>query len=316
LGARCSDGDNGKYETDKRITLIKMSILDAFYMERPTKGLYHYTDSTGLYAILSSKTMRASHIQFLNDSSEFCHASKMILNRIERAIDENHDERIARMLFSIKEAVETITPNTFVISFSENRDVLSQWRGYCPNGGYNIAFSPSAWEGLLEKNSYAMVRCQYQEADQKRLIDCLVESAITAFCSFNPPSPLHDPSYIYTEEHLVHLFAGEWFWNKAQKLATAIKNREFEEEREWRVIGGLKKTKLADDVRTKGSLLVPYQNFSIALNNSLNHVVTGVTISPNLNANLAQFGVERFKYHCGVTEVWDVVQSKVPYRQL
>jgi hypothetical protein len=220
------------------------------------------------------------------------------------------------MLAAIKETVENITPNTFVISFSENRDVLSQWRGYCPNGGYNIAFSPNAWDGLLEKNSYVMVKCRYEEHHQLELVNCLVESAISAFPTFDPQPFVTSQAFTYTQEDLPNLFAAFWFWNRTQKLATAIKNRAFKEEGEWRVIGGLRKTKLADDMRTKGSLLVPYQNFSIALNDSLNHVVTGITIGPNPNANLARFGVERFQHHCGITEVWDVVPSNVPYRQL
>jgi len=293
-----------------------MDVLESFYAQRPTDGLYHYTDSIGLHAILSSKIMRATHIQFLNDSSEFRHALGMILARIEQAIAENIDERIAKMLFAIKDTVQGITPNTFVISFSENRDVLSQWRGYCPNGGYNIAFSPNMWDGLLEKNSYVMVKCKYEEHEQLELVNCLVESAIAAFPTFDPRPFVTNPSFVYTQDDMPNLFAGLWFWNRTQKLATAIKDRAFKEEGEWRVIGGLKKTKLADGIRTKGSLLVPYQEFSIALHDSLNHVVTGITIGPNPNANLAQFGVERFAYHCGITVPWDVAQSKVPYRQL
>jgi hypothetical protein len=292
-----------------------MNILDHFYARRPNAELYHYTESAGFYGILSNKTIWATHIQFLNDSSEFHHALKMILDRINQAIQNNRDAHIHKMLLAVKELVENIIPNTFIISFSENRDVLSQWRGYCPNGGYNIAFSPNAWESLLEQNSYSIVKCQYEENNQLVLVDCLVESAMVAFTTFDPKPFIKNSSFNFTQEDLPRLFASFWFWNRTQKLATAIKNQAFKEEEEWRLIGGLK-MKTEHGTRTKGSLLVPYQNFSISLNNSLNQVVTGATIGPNPNANIAQFGVERFKYQCGITEPWDIVQSQIPYRQL
>lgn len=293
-----------------------MNILKQFYALRPDTDLYHYTESAGFHGILSNKTMWATHIQFLNDSSEFHHALKIILYRINQAISENRSEHIAKMLLAIKELVENIVPNTFIISFSENRDVLSQWRGYCPNGGYNIAFSPSAWNSLLEQNSYSIVKCQYEEEDQLALVNCLLESAIVAFPTFDPRPFFGNPYISYTQEDLPRLFASFWFWNRTQKLATAIKNRAFKEEGEWRLIGGLKVTKIQHHTRMKGSLLVPYQNFRIDLDNSLDNVVTGVTIGPNPNADLAQFGVNAFRHQCGITGPWNVVQSQVPYRQL
>jgi hypothetical protein len=293
-----------------------MNILKSFYALRPDTDLYHYTESAGFYGILSNKTMWATHIQFLNDSSEFHHALKMILNRINQAIDENSDGHIVKMLLAIKKLVGNIVPNTFIISFSENRDVLSQWRGYCPNGGYNIAFSPKAWDRLLEKNSYSIVKCQYEEDDQLILVNSLVESAIVAFPTFDPKPFIKNPYVTYTQEDMPRFFASFWFWNRTQKLATAIKNRAFKEEGEWRLIGGLKVAKIGHNTRMKGSLLVPYQNFSIDLDGSLNHVVTGVTIGPNPNADLAQFGVNAFRFQCGITTPLDVVQSQVPYRQL
>lgn len=292
-----------------------MRILDNFYAVRPVESIFHYTDSVGLYAILTTKNLRATHIQFLNDSSEFRHALALIVKRIGEAIVAARDDEIVEMLTVAKEGLENITPNTFVISFSEHRDVLSQWRGYCPNGGYNIAFSPGSIVDLAERNHFAIVRCQYGAQAQSELVNALVQAAIDEYPSFRPAAH-PDPNYRYTSHDIaVHFFAS-WLWNKTQRLASAIKNGAFEEEGEWRLIGGLKGSKRADDFRAKGALLVPYKNFDISLDGSLDEVVTGVTIGPTAHQSLARHSIETFQYTFLKDTRLEIVQSVAPYRTL
>lgn len=77
------------------------------------KGVWyhHYSSIPGIFSILDSDELWLSNIRFSNDSTE-----EMLLG----------DRREAR--------------DDFVTCFSENGNLLSQWRGYCPYGGASICF--------------------------------------------------------------------------------------------------------------------------------------------------------------------------------
>jgi hypothetical protein len=44
--------------------------------------LYHYTSQSGLLGILSAKTLWATRIQYLNDSTEFAYALGLLKNSV------------------------------------------------------------------------------------------------------------------------------------------------------------------------------------------------------------------------------------------
>jgi hypothetical protein len=291
-----------------------MRILDHFYSERPTTPIYHYTDANGMLAIIKTKNLWATHIQFLNDSSEFHHALGMIAASLNEHIDRAYPREVTDMLRILARGLEVITPNTFVISFSEKRDVLSQWRGYCPSGGYNLEFSPHHLSQLAEQNGYRFVKCEYSSQKQIELVDALVVSAIDAIDGF-VPRMYHGILDDITQQEKFDLFFAEWFWNKTQILASAIKNNSFDEESEWRLIGGMKGNGIADGYRIKGCLIVPYKDFGLTLNNSTESAVTGATISPMSNPKLAEFSLFRLWHganKCGFT----IKHSSIPYRNL
>lgn len=106
--------------------------------------LGHYTNTQGLLGIIQSKTLRATNIKFLNDEHEFIHA----LELIKRLIKDIDPARAAPYEITFNEFREKITSkitildestseSIFTLSFSQKTDLLSQWRGYCPNNdGY------------------------------------------------------------------------------------------------------------------------------------------------------------------------------------
>lgn len=46
--------------------------------------LYHYTTAAGLHDIVASRSLWTSHYRFLNDTSEFLHGWKIVLDAIDR----------------------------------------------------------------------------------------------------------------------------------------------------------------------------------------------------------------------------------------
>lgn len=76
---------------------------------RHTWSFYHYTSLPKLFNILGNDCFWASNIRFSNDETEV-----KLLN------DDRHDD--------------------YVVCFCEKSDQLSQWRGYCAEGGAAIGF--------------------------------------------------------------------------------------------------------------------------------------------------------------------------------
>lgn len=128
--------------------------------------IYHYTDATGLLGILGDQKLWATHAAYLNDSEEVVQGVRMIqtvANSLAKkppppeVIDEFKAEHMAKIFLlkilarmfgsklpeQVQEQVDLLFPRygPFVTCFSEERDQLSQWRGYGRTAGYAIKFN-------------------------------------------------------------------------------------------------------------------------------------------------------------------------------
>ena len=125
--------------------------------------VYHYTTAPGLFGIISEHQIRATHVRYLNDLSESTYANDIFYefahpwldNTIEKAseYDESSSPRdiladvIIRTYIDLKDRYDF-----FVISFCENRDLLSQWRGYGSSSGYAIGFDRPGLSSIGDKH--------------------------------------------------------------------------------------------------------------------------------------------------------------------
>src|SRR4051794_29757589 len=100
--------------------------------DAPTHGtLMHYTTDDGLLGILRTKSIWASHIFYLNDTSEY----QLIFERARDLVTRlNVLRNLAKEAPLLAGAIQTdLRPagwDVFVASFSETWDDLSQWRAY------------------------------------------------------------------------------------------------------------------------------------------------------------------------------------------
>lgn len=142
--------------------------------------LLHYTTIEGLIGIVSTGRLRASHAAFLNDSEESQHyynarlpsvAAEVIgeaLLKQSTAAGVAHgsgDERFEHLRAIKAEALvrqvraATLSfndPYVFAMSAADDERVarsglLSQWRGYGPDGGYCIVFDTKEMEAFLTR---------------------------------------------------------------------------------------------------------------------------------------------------------------------
>jgi len=145
--------------------------------------IYHYTNAIGLQGIVSSQSLWATQISFLNDANEQMSffdrrapalfdsairaASKSLMVKpkskkvIERAggYEKWVKDETQIFLAALREATLAFN-DPYVVSFCTAKDkniiqdgLLSQWRAYGPDGGYAIVFDTQKLEEIFKKES-------------------------------------------------------------------------------------------------------------------------------------------------------------------
>src|SRR5262245_50249024 len=97
--------------------------------------LYHYTSADALDGILQSRRLWATHVAYLNDSSEYRYTMRLASGHLGAFGRRSTDPRLAALHAEWERALELAADNhVYVISLSASRDLLSQWRSYAPKG--------------------------------------------------------------------------------------------------------------------------------------------------------------------------------------
>jgi hypothetical protein len=128
--------------------------------EAQTPYVYHYTDADGFKGIIESQEIWATSIYYLNDWTEFYHGRNAFIEGAKALLKSKEAEEAARDILLV---LSNNRPHVYVCSFSgaKDGDDLSQWRAYCPRGGYAIGFPIAE----LLKHAHALQlqlqRCNY-----------------------------------------------------------------------------------------------------------------------------------------------------------
>lgn len=93
---------------------------------------YHYTDAAGFKGFVESGTIRATHIAFMNDASEYLHAVSLLLNDIRQARKRVTNPLQIKLLDELEPPMATAQPQHaapyFIACFSAKENDLNQWR--------------------------------------------------------------------------------------------------------------------------------------------------------------------------------------------
>ncbi len=228
--------------------------------------LYHYTSTAGLKGILHDGRIWMTDIRFLNDSQEFTLARKLL----DRVLDEVDSETPSELRAALVKEVRRDSrlgerrpfgrarPSVYVFCLSQSQDQLSQWRGYCPEGGYSIGFRRAQLSEFCNDADLQLVKCEYDEAKQLRTIRELFDR----FGSELDSGRGGGSRVISATERFVSEFVN---------LAPSLKGAAFHEEKEFRVVAvssheprrpdgfvvrrGIAVPFLEVDISTKGGLL-------------------------------------------------------------
>jgi len=200
--------------------------------------LYHYTDAAGLVGIVTTAELWATDALYLNDASEFTYIFELIGEELQQIKESWHlhppgaAEVVGMIEFARELALDALRDKTsfFVACFCEEKDLLSQWRGYARGtGGFAIGFKRIEKERLAPdypSASWKFERVGYDPLMQRAEIRKQLKKAM----KHNKPTGESFDDLM----DAWHSFKDGYFGAIGSK-ALLYKHPGFAEEKEWRI---------------------------------------------------------------------------------
>lgn len=240
----------------------KYARLDAILATAAPAHLFHYTSPAGLLGIAESKSIWATNVAYMNDLKETAHAGTVaelaLTNRLEsRPYKGRYSDEERELLTKMAAVPQTPWPFVYVSSLTEERDLLSQWRAYCPaTGGFSLGFPTPFLKSAAAAQGFVLCPCVYDHDEQYRLVGEVVDVHVESFRSFLASGPLENP-----DEEIKR--RADNFQRELLYISPVLKHKAFSEEKEWRLIGF--RWSHAPDIRFRiqRGAIVPYLQFSL-----------------------------------------------------
>ena len=225
-----------------------------------TDYLYHYTTQEGLYGILKTQCLWATHYKFLNDTSELVLHKDDFLKYLDSKNKENKKEIIKEYEIRLNNLIENIFITSFCkpINDQENNGLLSMYRGYGVGGGYTIVLDKLKIEDLIENENQnyiyydvSKVNLNYMKETEERvkahfeIIESLLSSIVEYDKNIRPQFYNLNPANKKTElqtKWKQNLENNKELFKKIYELSLNYKHIAFEEESEYRVAVNLDNT--------------------------------------------------------------------------
>jgi hypothetical protein len=243
----------------------------------------------------------------MNDSTEF----SIITDLLEAEGRESRNPVGGQHLFEVLKRFVNISMkvNVCVVCFCDDKDLLSQWRGYSgSNGyGYSIGFNTTKLKEIALKADFTLHRCIYDQIEQKKIIKEILND--------------YEPRLTENIGDITPLM--RQFSSEIIKHGAYFKHPSFRKENEWRLIS--KPLDVCDlRLRRGKSMMVPYCN-KIQFHESpppIDHVFIGPCPHMDLSAEAVRTLLQREKignlrlepYRVEREVVPNVRRSKIPYR--
>lgn len=259
----------------------------------PLAHLYHYTTIEGLVGIASTKKFFLSDMLASTDQSEIYHGVEVLR---EVLTEPTGDPIAARFLeqFGDDKLWWGIGKKVFVhaICFCEKSDVLTQWRGYTPNGGVAIGFN---FSGLMDRaiaGKFSLGRMLYHRDAQRDFmrhifyrgrqhLEQLMRLIATVPLREHPQ--ILDDLLVLVSQSLLH-------------LVLLCKDPAFASEEEWRVSTMNVDDRPSDSLkfRWRGTAIIPY--IELPFDPLL---ITEIRCSPGTWSRSALYAIERLAKSLG-----------------
>ncbi len=296
--------------------------------------VYHYTTVDSMMKIVTSESMWATSISYLNDVSERDHYLGLVKQCIPTLLNSGKisNRAVFERLLEAKDFGFTTHP--FVASFSRDSDSLPQWRSYCPNGnGVSIGFKvdclkrafvepdPKVIGNLVKNPNVNFVPVEYVGINSSAMVDIDIINAVAGATLLSEQM---------SSEHDGNSSPADYLQVMLERRACFIKHNSFENEHEHRLlVDGVYWNLHHLQFRATRSSLVPYvavkiprrHSSSPPVVNSAIHMsplagrwdfIDRVVIGPTTNRELTIEAVRAFLRREGLHV--RVEHSSVPYR--
>lgn len=227
--------------------------------------LFHYTTPIGLLGISQSKKIWATDLRFLNDKKEFQHSLDITNSILEGfyKVDDN-PKKLKGLNYDFVEFVrinlrEKWNPKVYVASFTEEGDLLSQWRGYCSKGGFSIGFHFNSLFQIAKKHDSFLLPCVYDFKIQNKILEELLvvhSKKYDEAIKDNNQKNSDELARSISNEFIIRLFA----------IAPILKHESFREEKEWRIVSSILRAIPDIKFRASESNIIPYIEISLCKN--------------------------------------------------
>lgn len=187
--------------------------------------IYHYTDLNGLKGIIENHSFWATNFYFMNDAQELQHGIQSILG----SLDFLKDDFSERSLKFIRDAMTKFqlfeARHMYNISFCQDADLLSQWRGYGSTQGVCLEFDSDM---LVESLSFTeLVNISGNVIYTKPDSTPEAKSEIIAFFK------REDIAKLIKDDPFHEVIYSAAF---ARKVTPFFKHNSFSEEKEFRIV--------------------------------------------------------------------------------
>ncbi len=244
------------------------------------RELYHYTSLHRFVGIISSRTIWASSIFHLNDAAEFLYTITLAGSVLLTKTGEQPRNKFYKRLWKDRFRMLALAGQIFVVSFSENPDLLSQWRAYTGGGsGVSIGFQHKYLLTRALTQHFRLVKCVYDPQIQKRIVKKLIERA-----------------YIDFHKDAMFEMAALRYFMRLVSVASAFKHPSFREEREWRLVSDFMHAPpfqrgYSTKWRPGQFMLIPYTEFKLS-NKKERIVVSSLYLGPTPHRELSTNSVQ------------------------
>jgi hypothetical protein len=208
----------------------------------PPRKLYHYTSVAGVVGIIRSNHLWGTEAKALNDSTELTYGAGLLANELyalSRVSEPDVGKLLALLSSFYKEHGEVYRDffKTYVVSFTEEPDLLSQWRAYADQARgccIEFDFSDSRLFTVVSENTpwaIEILPVVYEEGVQRSLIQSGIERLLKYLDSTDWPikrlANCSESERWTILGPLIHAF---------EPFVTAFKHHAFAEEKERRAV--------------------------------------------------------------------------------
>ncbi len=288
-------------------------LTDKLFGDTPQGQLYHYTTLTGLLGIITTRTLWASDIRYMNDSAELKHSADLIKAEVQQRIAQRPEK--AGLLGQFVEWVTHRITNghmLFGASFRSHGNLLSQWRGYSTHGkGVSLGFSKEYILQCAEKQHFKIGKCIYNPERQLQLIKEVVdavEAEAEEYEREQKGAKLLDEIYRPVFEKMeIDLL----------KIAAVLKHPSFREEEEWRVVSPVYTSYTDSPIlfREANAMLVPYIEFDLKLKSEQPPQIEHVFLGPTSNTSISMNSLKMFLSQHNIFPAKGIDYCQIPFRQ-